>query len=419
MSLHCITVRIKILVNQNYLIILFRIYKMIITDNKIKNLTYEELKELIKELYPIGFAEFISYCRTSKSYFYKISGNRRWNAILRDCGLKLLMNKPNSYTREDIMNNVIEFRDICKEKCLKFSSTSYRKFGNYSQIVVDKNFGGWNNLLKEIGIDNNGNEIISDKSDIKLEKDRIKDIVLKFEKYCIDNSIEFNSVNFKKSKPGISYDRAKLFFGNWKDILEYCGLYEKYNPEKKLYLKTKIGKDVIIHNKNRIHINDFKLLIDCNIKNNSIDNIFDLYELGFSKHNIIKTYKSIDNFSKLYPEIKIHVKSKAEEFLSKFLIEKSMDFIKEFPGPVINKKESRYDFYIPSLNLIIEIHGIQHYELNKKFHNSFDDFENRVIIDNIKMNWAKNNGYNYVIFPYDSVNENMLNKILMQNFEIY
>lgn len=90
---------------------------MIITDNKIKNLTYEELKELIKELYPIGFAEFISYCRTSKSYFYKISGNRRWNAILKDCGLKLLMNKPNSYTREDIMNNVVEFRDICKEKC--------------------------------------------------------------------------------------------------------------------------------------------------------------------------------------------------------------------------------------------------------------------------------------------------------------
>ena len=392
---------------------------MIITDNKIKNLTYEELKILIKELYPIGFAQFISYCRTSKSYFYKISGNKRWNAVLKDCNLKLLMNKPNSYTREDIMNDVIQFRDICKEKCLKFSSTLYRKFGSYSQIVIDKNFGGWNNLLKEIGIDNNGNKIISDKSDIELEKIRIKNIVLKFEKYCIDNSIKFNSVNFKKSKPGISYDNAKLLFGNWKNILEYCGLYKKYNPEKKLYLKTKIGEEVIFHNRNKIHMSDFKLLIDRSIKSNFIDNIFDLYELGFSKHNIIRAYRSIDNFSKLYPEIKIHIKSKAEEFLSKFLIDKNIDFIKEFSGPVINRKESRYDFYIPSLNLIIEIHGTQHCEFIKMFHSSFDNFEDRIIIDNIKMNWAKNNGYNYIILPYDSVNENMLNKILMQNFEIY
>lgn len=391
---------------------------MIITDNKIKNLTYEELKELIKELYPIGFSQFISYCRTSKSYFYKISGNKRWNAVLKDCNLKLLMNKPNSYTKEDIIKDVLSFRDKCINDCIKFSSTSYRKFGNYSQIVIDKHFDNWGNLLKKANLNNSGEILISHNSDIDSEKDRIKEIVLKFEKYCIDNSIEFNSVNFKKSKPGISYDRAKLFFGNWKDILEYCGLYEKYSPEKKLYLKTKIGEEVIFHNKNKIHISDFKSLIDCSIKNNSIDNIFDLYELGFSKHNIIRAYKSIDNFSKLYPEVKIHVKSKAEEFLSKFLIEKNVDFIKEFSGPVINKNESRYDFYIPSLNLIIEIHGTQHYEFTKMFHISFDNFENRIIIDNIKMNWAKNNGYNYMILPYDSVNENMLNKILMQKFEI-
>lgn len=78
-----------------------------------------------------------------------------------------------------------------------------------------------------------------------------------------------------------------------------------------------------------------------------------------------------------------------------------------------------FDFYIPSKNMLIEVHGIQHYKLNRMFHKSFENFQDRVIVDNIKLNWAKFNGYTYIALPYDSVDENMINRILNTKFETY
>ena len=66
--------------------------------------------------------------------------------------------------------------------------------------------------------------------------------------------------------------------------------------------------------------------------------------------------------------------------------------------------------------MIIEIHGEQHYSKNKLFHKDNETFQKRVLIDNLKMNWAYSNGYKYVILPYDSVDENMLNLIINAKF---
>lgn len=380
---------------------------MIITDNKIKDLTYEELKDLIKSLYPIGLAQFIKYSRSSKSTLYKISKGKRWNEILEDCGLDLIMNKPHTYTKEDILMDIASFKERCEVDGIRFSSTSYRANGKYSQTIIDKVFGGWRNTLLEL-------EKISSDSE---EKEIVKSFILKYEAKCIADGVPFNSNTFKRGRPGIGYLKVIQVFGSWKSALEYCGLYDKYHSSDSV-ASINIGETVFVVDNVRISKENFLIKLDSYISNNNIDNIYQIYSAGYTKHNIIKAFKKIENFSKKYPNIKISTKSEAEDIIYFYLLENNIEFVKEFPGPVIGSSNSRFDFYIPSKNMLIEVHGIQHYELNKMFHKSFENFQDRVIIDNIKLNWAKSNGYTYIALPYDSVDKAMIDRVLNTNFEM-
>lgn len=357
---------------------------MIITDNKIKNLTYEELKSLIISLYPIGIQGFLKYSRCSKSTFYKVSGGKRWNAVLKDCNLDIVMNKPGSYTEEDVLLDIKEFRDKCYKIGLRFSSTSYRKNGKYSQTIIDSKFGGWKNALNRI-------------DGSVSEKEYIKSIILKFEERCISEGIIFNTNTFKRCRPGISYARIERTFGSWKSALEYSGLYDKYNPD--IHIPLKMGKSRIRVGKDNFSSEEFKININSFIAEKNPSHISEVYSSGFSKHNIGKSFGTIENFHKKYPQIQKFSKSNAEEFLFLKLSELNIDFVREYPGPVVNNKNTRFDYYIPSLNLLIEIHGEQHYSKNKLFHSDVSSFHKQVLFDNLKMNWAFRMDINIFAYP--------------------
>lgn len=263
---------------------------MIITDNKIKNLTYPELKNLIISLYPIGLHGFITYCRTSKSTLYKISEGRRWNEILKDCNLDLIMNKPNSYTKDDVLSDIKNFKSTCERSGVKFSSTSYRKHGKYSQTIIDSSFGGWRNALSAI------------EDPLYFEKEYIKTFVLKFEEKCISENIEFNANTFKRGKPGIGYARIEKTFGSWKATLEYCGIYEKYNPD--IDIPLKMGKNRIRIGKDNFSCEDFKVKINSFIIEKNPSHMSELYSAGFSKYNIEKAFKDMKHFYKKISQYK-------------------------------------------------------------------------------------------------------------------
>lgn len=63
-----------------------------------------------------------------------------------------------------------------------------------------------------------------------------------------------------------------------------------------------------------------------------------------------------------------------------------------------------FDFYIPQYNLILEYHGIQHYEYNKYFHKDFDEFQYRQKKDIEKKETALKNGFNYISIKYTLIN---------------
>ena len=60
-----------------------------------------------------------------------------------------------------------------------------------------------------------------------------------------------------------------------------------------------------------------------------------------------------------------------------------------------------YDIYIPSLRLLIEYNGVQHYRYTSFFHKNEATFKKQLARDKKKKILAKENGYTLVVFKYD------------------
>lgn len=62
------------------------------------------------------------------------------------------------------------------------------------------------------------------------------------------------------------------------------------------------------------------------------------------------------------------------------------------------------DIYIPSLKILIEIHGEQHYSYSPFFHSSEIDFWKQKKKDSHKKEWCRLNNIIYVELPYNDSN---------------
>lgn len=84
-----------------------------------------------------------------------------------------------------------------------------------------------------------------------------------------------------------------------------------------------------------------------------------------------------------------------QKFMTSVLKQLKVDFTTEY---IINEnKDSRYDFYIPHLNLIIEVHGIQHYKDTGFGNNGGRNLQEEQDNDEYKKQKAINLGYNYIV----------------------
>lgn len=107
--------------------------------------------------------------------------------------------------------------------------------------------------------------------------------------------------------------------------------------------------------------------------------------------------------------------SKGETKIIKFLNDNNIKYEcqKKFLNLINNGRNSlRFDFYIPSKNLLIEYDGIQHYKGGKIFNHiltkkEFEEIRKR---DKIKSKYAKNNNIKLLRIPYFQFKE--INKIL-------
>ena len=70
--------------------------------------------------------------------------------------------------------------------------------------------------------------------------------------------------------------------------------------------------------------------------------------------------------------------------------------------PLLGTKPRLFaDFYIPALDLIIEVHGKQHFEYNTFFYKNKQDFFKAKARDNLKYEWCDENSIILLEVAYD------------------
>ncbi len=101
--------------------------------------------------------------------------------------------------------------------------------------------------------------------------------------------------------------------------------------------------------------------------------------------------------------------SKGENKIRVFLENNNIKFIPEHIFfDCINKKTNRklpFDFYLPEFNIIIEFHGIQHYEQIRIFEGKRDGFKERKSRDRIKERYCLKNNIPIIKISYKKINK--------------
>ena len=94
--------------------------------------------------------------------------------------------------------------------------------------------------------------------------------------------------------------------------------------------------------------------------------------------------------------------SKGEETIIKILKENKIKFEREktFPDMKINGNNLRLDFYLPEQNIGLEFNGIAHYEQNKFFHKTRQDFLKRQEYDRYKIGYCLAHNITLYCIPY-------------------
>ena len=68
---------------------------------------------------------------------------------------------------------------------------------------------------------------------------------------------------------------------------------------------------------------------------------------------------------------------------------------------VIRTKDLYADFFIPTVRIMVEVHGQQHYEYNPHYHKNKLEFYLGQKRDNTKRYWCEINGITYIELPYN------------------
>lgn len=113
--------------------------------------------------------------------------------------------------------------------------------------------------------------------------------------------------------------------------------------------------------------------------------------------------------------------SKWERYISKFLVDNNIGFQREVRYPdLVDKVCLPFDFLIPNRNILIEIHGLQHWE-PMSYDKSEEKFESQQKHDAMKREYARMNGIAYleidtrVANSYDKIFDILSSSLNVQN----
>lgn len=238
--------------------------------------------------------------------------------------------------------------------------------------------------------------------------------------YCNGNRNALYNEDWVKNNTPLGYKYVK----GYKKMSEKCEFYcskcnsiFKQTPARlineKIYgcncspTKKKTHEDFI--NELGETINDYNVLSEYNGSDKDI-------KLQHKKCGVeftITPYSFIYKHNKKYCPVCFYKKSKGEALINEFLSINNIEYHKEFTFPDL--KNRRFDFYIPSLNVVIEYDGIQHFTPVEHF-GGVSEFNARKRRDLEKNQYCLKNNISLYRLPYsilDNLNE-VLHKIFKE-----
>lgn len=241
----------------------------------------------------------------------------------------------------------------------------------------------------------------------KLEKatfsrETIKERVLKEGngQYEVINWLNYRTMRdkvlFKCNKCGLEFE---MIMNNFLNKKQRC-------PNEKLERLSKsltLDENHYIENyfKSQKDFNEYKIIGKINGSNNKVRiqhlNCGFIYEVTPTH---FKSGKRCPNCSNL-------LNSKGVKEIKNYFNNKNIEYIKEFSfdnliSPYSNKK-LRYDFFVPSKNILIEFDGEFHF--SKQNLVSDEDFNKRIQLDKLKDNYALENNYQLIRINYKEINK--------------
>ena len=212
------------------------------------------------------------------------------------------------------------------------------------------------------------------------------------------------------SKHGKKYDYSKVIIKGWDDKLDIgCPIHGIFTQRYDNHLSGKgchkcvvdkqtTGKDGFVNKGKLVHGDtyNYSKVIYKTVKDNVIIicKIHNEFEQTPDKHINAKQGCPVCR------------ESKGEAKISKFLIDNSIQFKRQF---TITGKH-KYDFYLTELNILIEYDGIQHFKAVKHW-GGLDKLKITQENDKIKNNLAKLHSIPLIRIPY--INFNNLEKYLL------
>lgn len=151
-------------------------------------------------------------------------------------------------SRENLIEDVLKvYRNSKRDNC-SFSRNYYIKNGKYSRKPIDRLFGSWNNMLKELNLPLNQEVLLNNNNYAYTDKQLLNDLKKIYEEYgacsaklikhnatacvevyqrrfgCINNAMK--KIGIPTTKPGESRE-AKIIFEQISKILKTKFEYEK------------------------------------------------------------------------------------------------------------------------------------------------------------------------------------------------
>lgn len=277
-------------------------------------------------------------------------------------------------TKQEIVEDVIKVFNETNNT----NRENYLKYGKFSRAPIKRLFGGWNNLLKELGVDINMHkqgqytkeDILFDYGELCIKYDKILTATEyrklgKYSQPIIDNV--FGSFSLMKKELGLKYDVCIVT--NEELIEDLKKLYNQYG-----FLTTALIDDLALCS--------FATILS------RIGNIREVHKI------IGVPYKCDSNmscFSRLVLE-------QAKSILGcDYITEHDFDWL---INPKTNKKMF-LDIYYPHLNLAIEADGEQHFHYSPLFHESYEDFQEYQYRDKVKNELLQQHNIKLIRVPYN------------------